>query len=494
MDDVPPVPNESAPSVDAIADVVVASKTNAVDDINNIKTPLPPPAKAIEITETAGSNVMKKVVESAIVTALVKAPETATETVDPVAALAEELDYRESVRKKNEMRALLVAQRKKVKIAIKKALQYCVRSGYLRRVSFANINSKHLCAMAVQLAPLFQEMKKPPTITEDFLASLIDRLLDKQVDASSPKAKKKSQSRVILTTKEIWGVLNPSTGFPIEDSLKSLPYYGDMMNKFVEEFSDGAIHRGKVKTMDATKGTFTVQWCVGGMTTKMSTKTFEKSHIRLAKDQAPNGFGNDTILGWMFTKNVAVYTPTIDWTLLNINEFPRKQSLPMADVYDNPANVDHLFTIEKKDEDKADALKPGEVLEFYAGDSLLTKRDIPEATDTGLEFGGVVCGEEHDVGCPGNDSQLSIQAGNLFMMHSKNVNGAPSDKILPLAINQTVAYHMLKQDGKVVRSSRVLAHPDKNVRLDMKHNSCQASISTLNKSCKVITVCQTQKI
>ena len=524
MADVPPVPTEHAPSV-AIAEVVDASETNAFDDIHKIMTPLPPtgklsmvrPAKAIELTETAIGNVVNELVENAIGTALVKAPETATrtvagtalvETVDPVAALARELDLRASERSKNEKRALLVAQRKKVKIAVKKALQYCVQSGDLRRVSFANINSKHLCAMAVQLAPLFLEMKTPSTITEDFLASLINRLLDKQVDASSPKAKKKSQqvaasspkakkkslSRVILTTKEIWGVLNPSTGFPIEDCLKSLPYYGDMMNSFIEEFSDGAIHRGKVKTMNATKGTFTVQWCVGGMTTKMSTKTFEKSHIRLAKDQAPNGFGNDTILGWMFTKNVAVYTPTIDWTLLNINEFPRKQSLPMADVYDNPANVDHLFTIEKKDEDKADALKPGEVLEFYAGDSLLTKRDIPEATDTGLEFGGVVCGEEHDVGCPGNDSQLSIQAGNLFMMHSKNVNGAPSDKILPLEINQTVAYHMLKQDGKVVRSSRVLAHPDKNARLDMKKNPCQASISTLNKSCKVITVCQTQNI
>ena len=179
MEDAPPVPNESAPSVDATADVVVASKTNAVDDINNIKTPLPPLAKAIEITEIVVGNVVKKLVESAIVTALVKAPETATETVDPVVAIAEELAYRESVREQNEMRALLVAQRKKVKIAVKKALQYCVQSGDLRRVSFANINSKHLCAMAVQLAPLFQEMKKPPRIAEDFLASLIDRLLDK---------------------------------------------------------------------------------------------------------------------------------------------------------------------------------------------------------------------------------------------------------------------------------------------------------------------------
>jgi len=121
MEDVPPVPNESAPSVDATADVVVASKTNAVDGIHNIKTPLPPPAKAIEITEIAVGNVVK-LVESAIVTALVKAPETATETVDPIVAIAEELAYRESVREKNEMRALLVAQRKKVKIAIKKAL------------------------------------------------------------------------------------------------------------------------------------------------------------------------------------------------------------------------------------------------------------------------------------------------------------------------------------------------------------------------------------
>ena len=127
----------------------------------------------------------------------------------------------------------------------------------------------------------------------------------------------------------------------------------------------------------------------------------------------------------------------------------------------------------------------------------MAKKKVHLSSNTGLEFGGVVCGEVDDPHASksvSNDSQMSISAGNMFMMHSKDVKGTPYQEIQVGYLSPVVAYHLLHDDGKVVRSSRVLANLDRNARLDMKTNPDQASLFTLNKSCMVIIVNQIQSI
>ena len=107
----------------------------------------------------------------------------------------------------------------------------------------------------------------------------------------------------------------------------------------------------------------------------------------------------------------------------------------------------------------------------------------------------MVCGEVHDsrVMETSTDSELVIHVGSCFMMHSIDEDGTPFEDF-PEKISDMVAYHMLRSDGKTVRSSRVLGFPDKNARLDMRSNPEQVATFTLNKDGHIVRVFQTQSI
>ena len=450
--------------------------------------------------------------EATLVPAQAATQEAAAQGTPPVPEdappTAHVVDASAAKKAKNRKKALLTKNRKKVKTVAKEVLHYLVKEGILRKVSFQNINTLHLSALAVQMVPFFLG-RFPSSLAwredeswrdEEFLGSLIDRLLSSHSDKKAGPSPEPapvapvhaSKSRVILTMKDVWGAIhqapNSITG---DEILKELPNVGDN----IEEYSEGAIHPGKVKSIDTDKGTFAVQWYVGGLITKKMT--LKKNKIRLVKEEAPC-LGDDTIHGWMFMKNVAVITPENGWTLLNINEFPRnQQQLPIGVVYDHPANVDHLFAIEKGKKKETASLEAGQYLKLEAGDSLVAKKKVSEASDTGLEFGGVVCGEVDDPRASksvSNDSQMTISAVHMFMMHSIDAKGTPYQEIHVGYLSPVVAYHLLHDDGQVVRSSRVLANPDRNARLDMKTNPDQASIFMVNKGCMVIILNQIQSI